>query len=59
MFELHLIIWKRKDVVSKICECIVKNPQNWFEQNTTIFWKKKIRELYTIQFTKVAGRGQL
>ncbi len=48
MFELHLIIWKSEDGVSKICEYIVKNPRNRFVKNTAIFWEMKIRELYTI-----------
>ena len=26
-FELHLIIWKRKDGMSKICECYVKKTR--------------------------------
>ncbi len=60
MFEILLIIWKRQDVVSKKnLRVYCKKPTKTGLSKYGNFLREKIRELYTIQFTKVAGPGQL
>jgi hypothetical protein len=60
MFELHLMIWKREDGISKICEYQFKKPAKLICIKYCKFLNEEnFRLIYTIQFTKVAGRGKL